>query len=114
MNTQMEKPRRWILFVILTVLSFMLAPLWWWLCAGSARAEYWASGWIKTGTAIIVGAIVMLLAWPVWGRLFYAEPSDNPVGLGLLFCLLCAIGLLLYLIGDIIVAVRRHGEGSSI
>jgi hypothetical protein len=110
----MDKPRHWPLFIILSLVAVFLTPLWWWLCAGSARADYWQSGWIKSGLMIMIASTVMLFSWPLWGRLFYAVPSDNPIGLGLLYLLLMVIGSGLTLVGDIIVAIRRNKAGHAI
>lgn len=110
----MKHSRNWLVFFLLSLTALPMTPVWWWLCAGSTRTIYWHNCWVKTGSLTIFGAIAMLVLWPVWGLLFFERPSNNPIGLGLLFLLLAIVGNVLTLIGDIVVAIQLHRKSQDI
>ena len=110
----MDSPRQWPMFILLTVISFPLAPVWWWLCAGSARKDYWQNNLIRGGLLLVIASGVMPLAWALLGRLFFPDPTNNPIGIGLLYLLLTVAGLGLTLLGDVQVAERRNRLGEPV
>ena len=90
--------------VLLAVFALPLAPVAWVLMSGAERAGYLRSWLVRIGLGLmVVGPLPLVgLLWAVAAGLS-ADPSPNPIGLGLFFLAAEAIGFILLSVGVVVV-----------
>lgn len=96
------------LTVLLALTATPLALVAWIFLSGSQRRVYLASGWVRWGFGIFIGAALPLFTIGIAAALgLTSDPNPNPIGLGLLFVAGAFIGMILVAIGIAVVASRR-------
>lgn len=101
-------PLRWLVALLLAFFFPPLGLLGWILLSGSDRKIYLRSSWVQGGIALIGLGVLPLLTISLLSWLgLLSDPNPNPIGFGLLFVMLTAIGCFAILIGIVLHSRRR-------